>query len=220
MIESEKVGDYLEALASGSATPGGGAAAALTLAQAAALVSMVCNFTLGREKFRAVEGQVRGILDHANGIRQQALETADADVEAYEGVRAAHRLPVPISARDTAKAEAIQKALENAATVPWLLAESCDVCYTKALELRPICNQNLVSDIDVAICLLQAAVAGLWVNVDINLKSIDDKAFTENLRVKIRTLVGRIRAVDPVPVKELLGLVWEEKLARRDSEGR
>ena len=46
---------FLDELASGQSTPGGGGAAALTGSQAAALISMVIRFTVGKKKYADVE---------------------------------------------------------------------------------------------------------------------------------------------------------------------
>ena len=47
-IKDKTIEVYLDQLASASATPGGGSAAALMGAQSAALTSMVCNLTIGK----------------------------------------------------------------------------------------------------------------------------------------------------------------------------
>lgn len=205
MIETESIGKYLDDLASGAPTPGGGAAAALTLAQAAALISMVCNFTLGREKYKNVEDQVFQILDHAKGVQCLSITTVNTDIAAYEQVRAAYALPKSSPQELAARTVAIQVALENAATVPWQLAKYCEALYDKAVELRPICNQNLVSDVDVAICLIRAAVNALWVNIDVNLKSITNKNIEPNIKATILGAMQRLNKVVPEPVKALLG---------------
>ena len=49
---SQTLQSFLDALASNAPAPGGGAAAALMGATGAALVSMVCNLTLGKPKRR------------------------------------------------------------------------------------------------------------------------------------------------------------------------
>ena len=46
------VRDFQSALASSSATPGGGTAAAIALGQASALAIMVCDLTLGKDKWQ------------------------------------------------------------------------------------------------------------------------------------------------------------------------
>ena len=46
------VRDFQAALASSSPTPGGGTAAAIALGQASALTIMVCDLTIGKEKWQ------------------------------------------------------------------------------------------------------------------------------------------------------------------------
>jgi formiminotetrahydrofolate cyclodeaminase len=62
----------------------------------------------------------------------------------------------------------------------------------------------LVSDVDVAICLIQAAVGALWINVDVNLKGMKNKAFGDGLKLKILNAMRRIRSFEPEPVRALL----------------
>ena len=84
---------YLNDLASASPTPGGGAAAAVTVAQGLALLSMVCNLTIGKKKFSAVEGQAKDILDQVSTMRSEALSGAEADMNAFTVVMQAWRMP-------------------------------------------------------------------------------------------------------------------------------
>lgn len=51
--------DFVDMLASGEPTPGGGSAAAMTGAQGAALVAMVCGLTAGRQKYAEHDGLAR-----------------------------------------------------------------------------------------------------------------------------------------------------------------
>jgi len=50
-IKDTAIEGFLDALASNQATPGGGSAAAILGAMGAALVSMVCNLTIGKKKY-------------------------------------------------------------------------------------------------------------------------------------------------------------------------
>jgi formiminotetrahydrofolate cyclodeaminase len=60
MMADESIKEFIQKLASGAPTPGGGSAAALAGAMAAALSEMVCNLTIGKEKYASVEKQVEG----------------------------------------------------------------------------------------------------------------------------------------------------------------
>lgn len=51
MIKDQKITDFLNDLKSEAPAPGGGAVAALTGAQGAALIMMVANLTIGKKKY-------------------------------------------------------------------------------------------------------------------------------------------------------------------------
>ena len=68
-IKDTEIEPFLAALASSSATPGGGSAAAIIGAMGAALVSMVCNLTIGKKKYAEVEGEMKDVLAKAEALR-------------------------------------------------------------------------------------------------------------------------------------------------------
>ena len=116
---------FLNDLASGESTPGGGAAAALTGSQAAALLSMVLNFTVGRKKYAAVEEEMRGHLQRTEDMRTKLLAFADRDAEAFGAVAACFAMPRTTQEEKAARTGAMQAALRGAAEVPLAIAETC-----------------------------------------------------------------------------------------------
>ena len=64
-IAAETVKGFLDALASDAPTPGGGAVAALSGATGAALISMVCNLTIGKKGYEEAEERMRWMLEVA-----------------------------------------------------------------------------------------------------------------------------------------------------------
>ena len=112
---SVSVETFLNELAAGESTPGGGAAAALTACQAAALLSMVLNFTVGRKKYAAVEEESRGYLLQTEALRAKLLGLADQDAEAFGAVAACFTMPRSTEEEKAARAEAMQSALREAA---------------------------------------------------------------------------------------------------------
>ena len=62
MLTACTVREYAARLASGAPTPGGGSAAAHVGALAVALGEMAGNFTVGKQKYIAVEGDIKRIL--------------------------------------------------------------------------------------------------------------------------------------------------------------
>ena len=79
---------YLDRLASGSPEPGGGSVAALVGALGAALVTMVTDLTLGKEKFAAVQDDMNALRARAEAARHELGDLVTLDAEAYAEVAA------------------------------------------------------------------------------------------------------------------------------------
>jgi formiminotetrahydrofolate cyclodeaminase len=171
---------FLDALAAKQSTPGGGGAAALTGSQAAALLCMVVNFTLGAKKYASVQDEMQGFLAQAENLRQRLLELADEDVAAFQGVTACYAMPKESDEEKAARSEALQKALKEAARVPFVTAENALAVMQLAEPVASMGNSNVVSDAAVALYLAEAAIHAAMINVNINLKFIKDEAFVES----------------------------------------
>ena len=83
-IKDKSVQLFLDELASKQATPGGGSAAAVMGAQAAALVSMVCNLTIGKPKYAEVETQMQALLIESEALRETLIAMIKADVDVFD----------------------------------------------------------------------------------------------------------------------------------------
>ena len=112
------VDEYLRRLASGDPTPGGGSASALAGALGAALVSMVCNLTIGRERYADFEADARQIQAESEALLERLQRGIDEDAAAYDGVMAAYRLPRGSDDERAARSTAIQEATHTAAVGP------------------------------------------------------------------------------------------------------
>ena len=82
-IKDNRIEEFLDALASQSATPGGGGAAAIVGAMGAALVSMVCNLTIGKKKYAEVEADMKDVLAKAEVLRQKLTGMIEDDAKAF-----------------------------------------------------------------------------------------------------------------------------------------
>ena len=128
------VTSFLDALASGAPTPGGGGAAALSGAMAAALVSMVCNLTIGRQRYAEAEAEMRQVLARSEMLRDELQQLAEDDVVAFNRLSAAYKLP-RVTESDTAiRRDAIQAALRRATDVPLRTARA-------AAAILPLCPE-------------------------------------------------------------------------------
>lgn len=163
---------YLDKLASAAPAPGGGAAAAVTVAQGLALLEMVCNLTVGKKKFAAVESETRTLLDRANALRAQALALMEADMDAFNKVMDAYRMPSETEAQADAKRKALTAATRMAAEPPYRLMQLAADALPLADRLEQIGNPNVLSDVLVARILLLAGLQASRENVEVNLRSL------------------------------------------------
>lgn len=173
---------YLEQAASDSPTPGGGSVAALVGALGTCMASMAANFTLGRKKYAAVEGEIRHLLERLGGYRAALLEAMEEDEKAFLAVGEAYRMPHTTEEETKVRDQAIQAALRGAMRPPREVMR----VVVETLELLPrlaeIGNPNLISDTGVAAILLEAAGRAARLNLDINLRSLTDPNEVERLR--------------------------------------
>ncbi len=168
---------FLDALAAEESTPGGGGAAALAGSQAAALVSMVVRFTLGRRKYADVQAEMEGYLERSEALRQELLRLVDEDARAFDAVAACYGMPKETEEEKAARRTALQQALKGAAQVPFVTAERCLEVIHLAKPVGAKGNVNVVSDAAVAAHLAYAGLRSALINVRINLKFIRDEAF-------------------------------------------
>lgn len=184
------VEDFIAQLASDSPAPGGGSASALAGAMAAAMVEMACNLTVGREKFRDVEEELKVVLDRARALRETLLAAVDEDTEAYNAVSAAYKLPRATEAEKSERTSAIQAALKQATEVPLHVAQAAMETGHLAMIAVQKSNPNVASDARVARLLADAAREGAVANVEINLGSISDGAFVSHIKDELDGLNG------------------------------
>lgn len=158
---------YLARLASNEAAPGGGAAAGVTGAQAASLISMVCALSEPSE-------DIRKISTIAEDARSRFLSLANADMKNFLSLMRLYQTPRGSTPRDQRRHQ-IEEALLAAATPPREMI-SLSVNLVEPLQsLHANGNTNLVTDTGIAAQLLMATISASKLNVQINLKSIKDE---------------------------------------------
>jgi formiminotetrahydrofolate cyclodeaminase len=182
------VQDFVYELASANPTPGGGSASALAGAMAAAMVEMACNLTIGREKFRDVEEEMRTVLARATELREQLLTAVEADAESYDEVSKAYKMPRDTDEQKAQRTAAIQKALRHATEVPLKVAQAAAEASQLAVIAMEKSNPSVASDARVARLLADAARDGAIANVEINLGNITDTDFVERIKTELEGL--------------------------------
>lgn len=186
---------FLDALASSSATPGGGSAAAILGAMGAALVSMVCNLTIGKKKYAEVEGEMKSVLARAEALRLKLTGMIEDDVQAFDAVMGAYGMAKETDADKAAREAAIQTALKQATEVPL----RCCHAAREVIDLAAIAsnkgNLNVISDAGVAVLAAYAALRSAALNVLTNARMITDKTFAEAKLKELHALLAGAEGV-------------------------
>jgi methenyltetrahydrofolate cyclohydrolase len=192
----EPAESYLDKLAGGDPEPGGGSAAALAGALGAALVSMVTNLTLGKEKYAAVQGDMEQIKASSEELRARLAAFVSKDADAYAEVAAAMKLPKDTDEQKAARQQVLQAALKGAAEAPAQVADAALEVARLSLTAAEKGNPNAVSDAGVAVLFAESAAQAAALNVKINLAWIDDAEFKRTIWARIEAVLsetGRLR---------------------------
>lgn len=185
---------FINETASSSPAPGGGSIAALNAASSAALITMVANLTLGKEKYAAVEGDMKEVAAKAGALKDDFLALIDEDSNAFNKIMAAFKLPKDTDEAKKARSAAIQDATKGAALVPFKVGQKANELFALAEEVITKGNQNAITDGAVAAMNARAAVRGAFLNVKINLGSIKDGLFVEELQKKMAEIENEVDA--------------------------
>jgi methenyltetrahydrofolate cyclohydrolase len=173
-MRDETIGEFLGQLADRVPAPGGGAAAALHTAQAAALLAMVARYTTGK-RYTEHQETIDRITTEADELRAIALRLGQADVESFGAVADAYRLPKATQAEESERSAAIAKALNGAIWPPAKLIGVAGLVVDLAGALITIGNPNVLGDLAAVAEAARAAVATARVMVEVNLAGITDE---------------------------------------------
>lgn len=188
-IKDQSIQQFLDNLASQSATPGGGSAAAVMGAQAAALTSMVCNLTIGKPKFAEVEADMQALLAESEVLRKQLTGMIKADVDVFNRLMATYGLPKETDAEKTVRSAAIQTVLKDATDVPLDCARACSQVITLSQRAAEKGNPNVISDAGAAVMAAYGGLKTAALNVYINAAGLKDRDFAEAKLAELATIM-------------------------------
>ncbi len=189
-IKDKSIEQFLDELASRQATPGGGSAAAVMGAQSAALTSMVCNLTIGKPKYAAVEQDMQALLQQSESLREKLTGMIKADVDVFDKLMASYGLPKETDEQKQERSAQIQRVLKEATIVPLDCAKAC----AEAIALSRIAadkgNLGVISDAGVAVMAGYSALKSAALNVYINAGNIKDKTFADEKLAELEQILS------------------------------
>lgn len=189
-LVNTEISEYIEVLSSEAPAPGGGAVAALTAAQGAALIVMVANLTIGKKKYAEYEELNIGARDEARTYLEQLMKGVDEDKEAFEQVSKAYSMAKQTDSEKVARREAIAIASVGAADAPLKLMRAGVCALRLAADMIGKSNANLVSDLYVAALNLNAGVQAASYNVAANIPYIADRELAASWGAEAGELAG------------------------------
>jgi glutamate formiminotransferase / formiminotetrahydrofolate cyclodeaminase len=183
---------FLDAVASPTATPGGGSVSAFAGALAAALGQMVAGLSRKKKSQAGFVDQLSAALDETRRIADELAEAIDRDAASYDAVMAAFKLPQGDAQETKQRGEAVQRATKGAAEVPLQVAERAVALFERLGQLDAIVAASMRSDLEVARLMAEAGVRGALANVEINLDGLTDAPYVGSMRAKVTALRERL----------------------------
>jgi formiminotetrahydrofolate cyclodeaminase len=187
---------FMDRLASKSPEPGGGSVAALTGALAAALVSMVSNLTIDKDKYRDVQLQIRTLLDRSEEVRTEMQDLMQKDTDVYGALSEVYKLTRNTEVEKVTRATKMQEALKKACEVPFNIGLKSLEVAKLAKEAAGIGNVAAVSDAGVAVLLAHACARSAALNVKINLNSIREEVYVKDRWSQMQDVMTQVASLE------------------------
>ena len=175
---------FCDELSTDSPAPGGGSVAALCSAMSGALSAMVSNLTFSKKGYEKVWKEAKELSEIGQNIKERSLIAIDTDTQAFYDMMDAARLPKKTDEDKKIRSNAIQEATKKAILVPLETLEIALEAAKLATKVAKIGNTNALSDAGVAAITANAAAKSAYLNVKINMGSIEDEKFKFDILTK------------------------------------
>lgn len=175
--------DFVRDLQSDLPAPGGGSAAGLVAAVAAALNSMVYSLTVTKKKFLALDLETqKKILDFKEQSEKfsiRSFELMEQDRKNFLKLMDCFKLPKETEEDKTKRKQQIRICTIKSMDAPLALIRECAKMYENLELMTEYGNTGVLSDLEISAVLLNAVIESSAVNVKINLKSLKEETFYE-----------------------------------------
>lgn len=195
--------EYLEKTKS-KEMPGGGSVVGYTGALGAALTMMVANLTYGKKSYESldesIKNKVKEDYDKMDGLIEELKKMVDADAKSFDGVLDAYKLPKETDEEKKIRKAKIQEGYKVAMDVPLRTCELIIDCMKNQKSFAKYGNIYAITDQGAGTLLLAASGEAVLLNVIINLNSIEEGPYKEEVKEKLEKYTEEIKALN----KELM----------------
>jgi len=185
MLRTKTIDEFVKVLASDAPTPGGGSVAALNGALGCSLLNMVCDLTIGKEKYKEAWPDLEPIKIELERLMEELTDSIDRDAAAYDTFTAARKLPKSNDEEKKARREAMQSAMKTAAETPKATARYIHEALRFGVTVAEKGNPNVLSDAGTGAACLLAGIRGALMNIAINLGGIKDEAYVHQMKTEM-----------------------------------
>ena len=188
-LVSMTVANFAHETASDSMAPGGGSISALAGALGASLGTMVANLSAVKRGWEDRVMEFSPWAEKGQKMKDLLLGLVDEDTRAFDSIMAAFGLPKDTPEQKSARKIAIQDASKYATEVPYRTMQAAYDCLPLMKEMAEKGNPNSLSDVAVGVLCIKTAVRGAWLNVLINAKDLEDRAWADAIVSKAQGLL-------------------------------
>lgn len=193
-LMDQSVRSFVQAASSRTPTPGGGSVAALVAALGAAMGSMVAHFSQG-PKFASHSEEMEHTIIRMKADIDQYESLLEEDVHSFETYMSAARMSGQTEEHKQVKQAALASASVLATEVPVRLMRRC-LASMEAMEgIAGNANRRVLSDLGIAVYLLEAAARSAWITVAINLPGLQEEKLKEQYGRECAQIIGRIETI-------------------------
>jgi glutamate formiminotransferase/formiminotetrahydrofolate cyclodeaminase len=210
-LASSTVRQFVEEVGSRSSAPGGGSVAALAASLGAGLSVMVAWLTYGVRKFEKYDEIMRKVIEPLDKKMREMIPMIDADTDAFNDYMTAMKMPKDTDKEMKLRNDKMQEGLKKAIEVPMTVMRKADECWEYVGEIAKYGNMNSKSDLQVGAKSLETGIWGAFKNVEINVKDIEDKSYSQKVMKEGYDILARAEK----NVEEVCR-VLEEREAKED----
>ena len=184
---------FADVLSTDAPVPGGGSSAALCGSLSAALTSMVASLTYNRRGYEKASPRMAEIGLAAQQLKDELLADVDRDTASFNKLMEAMRLPKKSAEEKAGRDNAVELATQEATLVPLQVLRRSLQAVQLAGEAAEKGFKNSLSDAGGAAVIARAAAEGAYLNVLINLQTLQDSAFCAPIRGEAQKLLAQVK---------------------------
>jgi len=198
--------DFADVTASESPAPGGGSIAAYIGSLGVSLAAMVANLSSHKKGWDDRWEEFSNWAEKGQFFKDELLRLVDADTKAFNGIMHAMSLPKGTDEEKATRKQAMNDATKVAIEVPFQVMKLSYDSMEVIKAMAEVGNPNSVSDAGVGALCARSAVMGAFMNVRINARGYDDKAFVDDVLAKGKEIEAQAKAKE----EEILKVVNEK----------